>query len=413
MKTHCYLYALALCCLSPLTAQAEGSLTAPVAGVYAPQAENNIYKVYAQRFADSEMKRFPEAWQLDHGKRLFFGYAQGVGCCAMLDMWRATGARRYFDYVEQWADSLINDKGEIHLYNMSDYNLDFINSGKVLFALYKETGKEKYKQAMDVLIRQLSRHPRTTDGGFWHKLVYQHQMWLDGIYMASPFMAEYGATFNQPQWIDEAVRQIRVCHKHTFDARTGLYYHAWDESKNQRWANSVTGQSPNFWGRSIGWWFMALVDVLDFVPADHEGRADLIAYVQGLAASLPYYQDKDGLWYQVIDRSGDEGNYLESSVSTMFIYTLYKGVRLGLIDPTYLAVAEKGYQGVLKHFIEVDENGVVSLTQTCAVAGLGGNPYRSGDYDYYIHEKVRANDPKAVGPFINASLERERLKEKR
>ena len=407
MKTHCYLYALALCCLSPLTAQAEGSLTAPVAGVYAPQAENNIYKVYAQRFADSEMKRFPEAWQLDHGKRLFFGYAQGVGCCAMLDMWRATGERRYFDYVEQWADSLINDKGEIHLYNMSDYNLDFINSGKVLFALYKETGKEKYKQAMDVLIRQLSRHPRTTDGGFWHKLVYQHQMWLDGIYMASPFMAEYGATFNQPQWIDEAVRQIRVCHKHTFDARTGLYYHAWDESKNQRWANSVTGQSPNFWGRSIGWWFMALVDVLDFVPAD------LIAYVQGVAASLPYYQDKDGLWYQVIDRSGDEGNYLESSVSTMFIYTLYKGVRLGLIDPTYLAVAEKGYQGVLKHFIEVDENGVVSLTQTCAVAGLGGNPYRSGDYDYYIHEKVRANDPKAVGPFINASLERERLKEKR
>lgn len=153
MKTHCYLYALALCCLSPLTAQAEGSLTVPVVGVYAPQAENNIYRVYAQRFADSEMKRFPEAWQLDHGKRLFFGYSQGVGCCAMLDMWRATGERRYFDYVEQWADSLINDKGEIHLYNMSDYNLDFINSGKVLFALYKETGKEKYKLAMDVLIK--------------------------------------------------------------------------------------------------------------------------------------------------------------------------------------------------------------------------------------------------------------------
>lgn len=405
MKTHCYLYALALCCLSPLTVQAEGSLTAPVAGVYAPQAENNIYKVYAQRFADSEMKRFPEAWQLDHGKRLFFGYAQGVGCCAMLDMWRATDERRYFDYVEQWADSLINDKGEIHLYNMSDYNLDFINSGKVLFALYKETGKEKYKQAMDVLIRQLSRHPRTTDGGFWHKLVYQHQMWLDGIYMASPFMAEYGATFNQPQWIDEAVRQIRVCHKHTFDARTGLYYHAWDESKNQRWANSVTGQSPNFWGRSIGWWFMALVDVLDFVPADHEGRADLIAYVQGLAASLPYYQDKDGLWYQVIDQPEREGNFPEASVTTQCMYAIAKAVNKGYIDPKYRAVAEKAFNGLKEKLLRENPDGTLTLTRCCQVGGLGGRPYRDGSYGYYIGEKIRDNDAKATGPYIMGCLE--------
>ena len=159
---------------------------------------------------------------------------------------------------------------------------------------------------------------------------------------------------------------------------------------------------------------MALVDALEFIPKHEPGREEVMDILDNVVTQIARWQDKEsGLWYQVIDRSGDEGNYLESSVSTMFIYTLYKGVRLGLIDPTYLAVAEKGYQGVLKHFIEVDENGVVSLTQTCAVAGLGGNPYRSGDYDYYIHEKVRANDPKAVGPFINASLERERLKEKR
>lgn len=174
---------------------------------------------YARWFADSEMVRFPQAYQLDHGKRLFFGYAQGVGCCAMLQMWKKTGERRYFDYVEQWADSLIDDKGEIHLYRVETYNLDYINSGKVLFDLYRETGKEKYKTAMDALVRQLKNHPRTLEGAYWHKLVYQHQIWLDGLYMASPFLAQYGAEFNKPEWIDEAVKQFTLCQKHTYDGQ--------------------------------------------------------------------------------------------------------------------------------------------------------------------------------------------------
>ena len=251
---------------------------------------------YARWFADSEMVRFPKAYQLDHGKRLFFGYAQGVGCCAMLRMWKKTGERRYFDYVEQWADSLINDKGEIHLYHVETYNLDYINSGKVLFDLYRETGKEKYKTAMDALVKQLKNHPRTLEGAYWHKLIYQHQIWLDGLYMASPFLAQYGAEFNKPEWIDEAVKQFTLCQKHTYDAKTGLYHHAWDESKSQRWADPETGHSPNFWGRSIGWWFMAMVDALDFIPENHEGRARMIGWIQGLAEVLPAYQDKNGLW---------------------------------------------------------------------------------------------------------------------
>ena len=249
---------------------------------------------YARWFADSEMVRFPQAYQLDHGKRLFFGYAQGVGCCAMLQMWKKTGERRYFDYVEQWADSLIDDKGEIHLYRVETYNLDYINSGKVLFDLYRETGKEKYKTAMDALVRQLKNHPRTLEGAYWHKLIYQHQIWLDGLYMASPFLAQYGAEFNKPEWIDEAVKQFTLCQKHTYDAKTGLYHHAWDESKSQRWADPETGHSPNFWGRSIGWWFMAMVDALDYIPEDHEGRARMIGWIQGLAEVLPAYQDKNG-----------------------------------------------------------------------------------------------------------------------
>lgn len=363
---------------------------------------------YARRFADSEMVRFPQASQLDHGKRLFFGYAQGVGCCAMLQVWKTTGERRYYDYVKQWADSLINEQGEIHLYDMATYNLDYVNSGKVLFDLYRETGDERYKKAMDVLIRQLKNQPRTLEGGFWHKLIYQHQMWLDGLYMASPFMAQYGAEFNKPEWIDEAVKQFRLCHEHTYDAKTGLYHHAWDESKSQRWANPKTGHSPNFWGRSIGWWFMAMVDVLDFVPENHPGRADLIGYIKGLAEALPKYQDKDGLWYQVIDQPTRKGNFPEASVTTQCMYGYAKAVNKGYIDAKYRAVAEKALQGLKDKLLVETPDGTLSLTRCCQVGGLGGNPYRDGSFEYYIGEKMRDNDAKATGPLIMGCLELEK-----
>lgn len=359
---------------------------------------------YARRFADSEMTRFPQAYQLDHGKRLFFGYSQGVGCCAMLKMWKTTGEKRYYRYVKQWADSLINEKGEIHLYNMATYNLDFINSGKVLFDLYRETSDSRYKKAMDTLIRQLKNQPRTLEGGFWHKLIYQHQMWLDGLYMASPFMARYGAEFSMPEWIDEAVKQFRLCHAHTYDAKTGLYFHAWDESKSQRWADPETGLSPNFWGRSIGWWFMALVDALDYIPENHPGRADMIGYIQGLAKTLPKYQ-RDGLWYQVIDQPDREGNFPEASVTTQCMYAYAKAVNKGYIEAKYRKIAEKALKGLKDKLLIENADGTLTLTRCCQVGGLGGNPYRDGSFEYYIGEKMRDNDAKATGPFIMGCLE--------
>ncbi|WP_321519418.1 glycoside hydrolase family 88 protein [uncultured Bacteroides sp.] len=360
---------------------------------------------YARRFADSEMRRFPHAWQLDHGTKPFWGYAQGVGCCAMLKMWKLTGDKRYFKYVKEFADSLINDKGEITLYDKSTYNIDYVNSGKVLFDLYKETGNQKYKLAMDVLIRQLKDQPRTLEGGYWHKLTYQHQIWLDGIYMASPFMAQYGAEFGKPEWIDEAVKQIILCHNHTFDAKTGLYYHAWDESKSQRWANPETGLSPNFWGRSIGWYFMAMVDALDYIPTDHAGRATLIGYIQGLADALPNYQDKNGLWYQVLDQPKREGNFPEASVTTQFMYAYAKAVNKGYIDKKYRVYAEKAFEGLKNKLIIENGDGTLTLTRCCQVGGLGGNPYRDGSFEYYIGEKMRDNDAKATGPYIMGCIE--------
>lgn len=359
----------------------------------------------AVEFADSEMKRFPEAWQLDHGKRLYFGYSQGVGCQAMLDVWKQTGDRKYLDYVINWADTVINDKGEIHLYKVETYNLDYIKPGTVLFDVWKQTGKEKYKLAMDLLVNQLKNHPRTHEGAFWHKLIYQHQIWLDGLYMASPFLAEYAVTFNRPELIDDAVNQFIVCAKHTYDVKTGLYYHAWDESKNQRWANKETGQSPNFWGRSIGWWFMALVDVLDYIPAEHPQRPELIKMINGLAETLPKYQDKTGLWYQVLDKGAVGGNYLEASVSSMFMYGYAKAVNKGYIDKKYRAVAEKAYNGLMKALIVKNADGTLTLTKCCAVAGLGGHPYRDGSFEYYVNERIRDNDAKATGPFIMGCLQ--------
>lgn len=361
-------------------------------------------------FADSEMKRFPEAWQLDHGKRLFFGYAQGVGCCAMLDMWHYTGDRKYYDYVAAWADTIVDKDGGIYLYDMSEYNLDFINSGKVLFDIYAETGDVRYKKAMDLLARQLARHPRTHEGAFWHKLIYPFQIWLDGLYMASPFLARYGAMFDRPDLVDDAVNQFMICARRTYDNRTGLYYHAYDESRNQRWADPVTGHSPNFWGRSMGWWFMALVDVLDYVPENHPHRADLITFIKGLAVSLPEYQDKDGLWYQVLDCPEREGNFPEASVTSMFMYAYAKAVNKGYIDEEYIRVAEKAYDGLRKVLLRREPDKTWTLTRCCAVGGLGGSKYRDGSFNYYIHERIRDNDAKATGPFIMGCIQLEQYK---
>lgn len=356
-------------------------------------------------FANSEMKRFPQAWQLDHGKRLYFGYAQGVGCQAMLEVWKATNERKYLDYVIEWADTIINDKGEIHLYKVETYNIDYINPGKILFEVYRQTGNVKYKLAMDRLVAQMKMHPCTLEGAFWHKLIYQHQIWLDGLYMGSPFLAEYAVTFNQPEWIEDVINQFLICARHTYDAKTGLYYHAWDESKKQRWANKETGQSPNFWGRSVGWWFMALVDVLDFIPENHSQRPDLIKMIQGLAETLPKYQDETGLWHQVLDKGDKEGNYLEASVSSMFMYSYAKAVDKGYIEKDYRKVAEKAYDGLMKILIVKNDDGMLTLTKCCAVGGLGGSPYRDGSFEYYVNERIRDNDSKATGPFIMGCLE--------
>lgn len=367
--------------------------------------EYGKYKKYAIRFADSEMVRFPEAWQLDHGKRFVWGYAQGLGALTMLKMWKATNDEKYYDYIHQWADHMVQEDGSIYDYKVEKYNIDFINAGKILFDMYDQTQENKYRMAMDTLMKQLRDHPKTSEGVYWHKLIYPHQIWLDGIYMAGPFMAHYGERYQRPELIDLAMHEIVVTAQRTRDSATGLYYHAYDESREQLWADKESGQSPNFWGRGMGWFFMAMVDILDFVPNDHPRRMEVIEIINDMAAAVIRYQDETGLWYQVMDQGGREKNYLEASVSSMFMYSIAKSINKGYIPDSYKQVAFKIFDGITTVLIEEQENGVLSLTQCCAVSGLGGRPYRDGSYEYYVNERIRDNDSKATGPFIMGCLE--------
>jgi unsaturated rhamnogalacturonyl hydrolase len=230
-------------------------------------------------------------------------------------------------------------------------------------------------------------------------------MWLDGLFMALPFAAQYGAEFDEPKWFDEAVHQITLIYGHTLDPKTGLLYHAWDESREQRWSNPETGQSPHFWSRAIGWYMMAVVDVLEFLPVEHPGRPAVVDILNRVSEALLKVRHPESfLWYQVTDLGDREGNYLEASGSGMFAYTFAKGALSGNLPPVYLDEAKKTYQGIITHLINVDDNGLVNLEQTCAGAGLGGNPYRDGSFEYYISEHIRQNDCKGVAAFISTGF---------
>jgi len=368
-------------------------------------------KLYSVRMAESEMARFQEPWMTEYATYAKWNYHIGVYTKAMMDMCEYTGDMKYFDYVEPYYDMMIDDSANITRYTMDVYNIDHVNPGKDLFSLYRQTGKKKYRMAIDTLRRQMAFHPRTSEGGFWHKKRYPWQMWLDGLYMGSPFLAQYAKEFDEPGLFDDVANQVILMAKHTYDPSSGLFYHAWDESREQRWANKETGRSEHFWGRGMGWFAMAQVDILDFLPEDHPQRPQLLEIVKNTADGIVKYQDPaSGVWYQVLDQGDREGNYLESSASGMFVYFLFKAIRKGYLDEGYLSAAEKGYLGILETFIQENEDGTITLLYTCCGAGLGGDPYRDGSFEYYITEEICENDPKGTGPFIWASMEYERYK---
>ena len=369
----------------------------------------------SQEVVRSEISRNPEASYIDGQEgRLKWNYTTGLELKAMLDVYchSERSEESILSYVDAWYNSIIDSTGTIYKYKKSNYSLDHICPGRTLFGLYDITGKEKYRVAMDTLYSQLQSQPRTPEGGFWHKAVYPNQMWLDGLYMAQPFYAEYTVRYvsdstARAENFRDIAHQFSLVYDKTFDPETGLLRHAWDSSHEMFWCNEETGQSAHSWGRALGWYAMALVDVIEILPAGEE-KDTLIGLLDNVYQVLPLFADiSTGMWYQVLDRPYADGNYLEATCSAMFTYAWLKGCRLGVLSN--LEGAKQAYESLLETFVTKDEDGLVNLNYCCEVAGLGGKNNRSGDFDYYINEPVRPNDPKGIGPLIWAALEYERL----
>ena len=353
------------------------------------------YLPFSKRMATSVMQSRPAFYG-------FWNYETGTVLKGFEDLWRYTGENTYYDYVKSTVDFVVNSKGIISGYNKNEYNLDQIREGCDLLFLYDQTGDLKYKTAADSLRSQLATHPRNPSGGFYHKLLYPNQMWLDGLYMAEPFYCQYAKLTNETADFNDIALQFKLMEKHARDPETGLLRHGWDESKTQYWANPVTGQSPIVWGRSVGWYAMALVDVLDSFPVS-ANRDSLRMIFQRLAVAIRDYQDPEShVWWQVVDSINGNGNWKESSGSCMFVYALAKGIRMHYIDSSYLQVVKDGFGGIINEFVTYNANGTMNLTNTCEGTGVGGS------YAFYTGRGRRTNDPKGVGPFIMAAVEVER-----
>ncbi|MFP5229371.1 MAG: glycoside hydrolase family 88 protein [Acidobacteriota bacterium] len=363
---------------------------------------------WSQRMADSTMERWPDGRWVAAGAPWHWNYELGTLLDGMDAVWYESAKGEYYRYIQASVDQLVEPDGSMPTYHADEDQLDSILLGRQLLLLYNVTQNERYYKAAKVLREQLAQQPKTASGGFWHKRIYPNQMWLDGLYMAEPFYAQYAAEFEEPQDFAEITRQFVLMDEHARDAKTGLLYHGWDESKEQFWANKTTGDSANFWGRAMGWYMMALVDTLPFYPEGDPGRAHLLAILQQTAAAVVKVQDaKSGLWWQVLDKPGAKENYLEASASCMFTYALAKGVRMGYLPRTYEKYAERGWKGIQQQFVRTGSDGSVTLTGTVKVAGLGGAEHRDGSYAYYVAQPVAENDPKGVGAFLLAASEME------
>ncbi|MEO0000985.1 MAG: hypothetical protein RL766_1031 [Bacteroidota bacterium] len=386
----------------PFISQQANAITLDKVSSYAFSA-----KPLSQLMSETAMRLWPDSFLLAGDQQAKWRYDQGVILKGIDDVWNLTGDRKWFSYIQRSMDHYVSEDGSIKGYKKDEYNIDHINNGKVLLMLYQVTGKEKYKKAIQLLRNQLLTHPRTKEGGFWHKNIYPHQMWLDGLYMAQPFMAEYAKVFGEHQLYDDIVLQFRLMEKNARDPKTGLLYHGWDESREQLWANKQTGVSPHFWGRSLGWFGMALVDVLEHFPSAHPGRKELLEILNRFAKAVVVFQDPStGVWYDLVNLKERKPNYPEASGTAMLTYTLARASRLGYIPSQYHGAADKAYAGMKQAFL-LDSAGSVHLKGTVSVSGLGGKPYRDGSFAYYMSEPVINNDPKGMGAFILCAAEME------
>ena len=379
------------------------------------------YKNYSQWMTWSEMKRNPKSFLLDFSKKPKWSYVMGIEMESMLDTYLRYKDEKVIEYLCEYPDTMIDADGNITGYKLEDYNLDNVRTAKFIYRMNRLFPAENLDKAINTLFSQLEQQPRTNEGVWWHKAIYANQVWLDGIFMGLPFYSlaapsVKGMKKAQEKYWKDAIDQIVKTDKRTYDEKTNLWKHAWDETHTAFWADKETGQSKHTWARALGWYVMAMTEVLDVLPADYPGRNDVVALLEKTMKSVVDYQDKKtGVWYDVLDVK-DERNYLEATASSMFAYVMLKGVRKGYLPKEYRKAGVKAFNGIVENFIRVNGDKTISLTNCCSVSGLGPapGPYvkkpnfkRDGSFDYYMSEPIRDNDAKGVGPFIWAALEME------
>ena len=370
---------------------------------------------YSEWIVASEMKRVPHPYNLDFSpSKPRWAYQVGIELDGMLDVYLTYKDETVAQYLHEYPEKMINGKGDITGYKYSDFNLDNVRPGHFLLRYYQQWPNEKDSLALDLLLRQLENQPRTSEGVWWHKAIYAHQVWLDGIFMGLPFYTAAAPLLrqgNEREYYDDAVKQILKTDERTYDAATRLWKHAWDETHKMFWADNNTGLSQHTWARALGWFVMAMVEILDALPEDYERRQEVADLFGKAMKSIVEYQDSNsGVWYDVLDVD-DPRNYLEATASAMFTYCLLKGHRLGYLDNSYLEAGIRAYRGMVSEFVRENADGTISLTKCCSVSGLGpdSNPHRDGSFEYYMSEPIRDNDAKGIGPFIWASLEMEHM----
>lgn len=357
-------------------------------------------------------KSTPQApiWNIEKiksGKPSTWNYIDGCMIKAILDLYAIKGDKKFLKFADDFIDYFVQDDGSIKSYNPEDYNIDNVNAGKTLFELYKLTGKEKYKKAIETIYSQVKNQPRTEEGNFWHKKIYPNQVWLDGMYMGQPFYMQYEVEYNDCKNCKDSFNQFLNVYDKMRDPKTGLYYHGYDYSRKAFWCDKVTGLSRNFWLRALGWYAMALIDTISVMPDNMaEEKAKLSSIYKELIDSMLKYQSENGMWYQVVNLGGIPSNYLETSGSSIFAYAIMKSVRMGILDESYFKYGEKAFNGVCEKYLS-EKDGELQLDGICLVAGLGpeDNTRRDGTFGYYMSEPVVSNDAKGVGPLVLAYIE--------
>ncbi|KFF03386.1 glycoside hydrolase family 88/105 protein [Flavobacterium reichenbachii] len=360
---------------------------------------------WSERTALSILSKYPKAWQLDGNDKPKWDYKMGLVLSGFERLYANTKDKKYLNYIKEYADEMIDSTGNLKKYDEKEYNIDYLNPGKLLFNLYDITKDSRYQKVIGQLRNQLQNQPRTPSGGFWHKQIYPNQMWIDGLYMGEPFYTQFTVKYEKGKNLDDIARQFELVQNHIVDKKTGLVYQAWDESKEIAWADKQTGTSPTIWGRGIGWYMLALVETLDYFPKSHPKRKVLVEYLNQISKSVDQYKSQSGLWYQIADKPELYRNYEEPSASAMIIYAFAKGADKGYLSSSYKAAAKKSFDSFVKQFVKVDKKGEVNILDVSSNVGLGGKPFRDGTNDYYLTAKTKENGAVGFGAFLLAAIE--------